>query len=91
MSESYSLYDAKAKFSAILAKVRRGRTVYVTYRGAPVAEIRPIGPVPTGIVARLDLLAERGQLVRPTGPRPKLGPVARRPGALKRFLADRGE
>jgi len=91
MDDIYSLYDAKAKFSAILAKVRRGRTVYVSYRGKPVAEIRPVGPPAGGLEERLDDLAGRGILVRPTAPRPPIRPVKKRAGALKRFLAERGE
>ena len=41
---TYSTYEAKARFSEVLRQVRAGTTVTVTYRGEPVAEIRPIEP-----------------------------------------------
>ena len=37
----------------------------------------------------MDDLADRGVLVRPTAVSERARDVARRPGALKRFLADR--
>ena len=87
----YSTYEAKARFSEVLRHVREGRTVTISYRGEPVAEIRPLRRESTDLEERLSDLERRGILT----PRPKhrkpleLGtPV---PGALKRFLADRGE
>lgn len=35
--------ELKARLGTYLQKVRRGRTVVVTDRGVPVAEIRPLG------------------------------------------------
>ena len=40
---------------------------------------------------RLDDLQRRGVLVRPGAPGQKVKPLERRPGALARFLAERGE
>ena len=40
--DTFSTYDAKARFSEVLRRVREGRTVTVTYQGEPVAEIRPL-------------------------------------------------
>ena len=91
MTDTYSLYDAKAKFSAILAKVRGGRTVYVSYRGTPVAEIRPIAPAPSNLADHLQRMADQGTLVRPAGPRPKITPGKKSPGALRRFLDERDQ
>ena len=42
MGINYSTYEAKARFSEVLRHVREGRTVTVSYRGEPVAEIRSI-------------------------------------------------
>src|SRR4030065_741063 len=42
MRDTYSLYEAKAKLSAIIRRVREGRHVLVTVHGEPVAEIRPV-------------------------------------------------
>ena len=39
---NYSVYEAKARFSEVIRQVREGKTVTVSYRGEPVAEIRPI-------------------------------------------------
>lgn len=40
MSDTYSLYEAKAKLSAIVRRVREGCRAIVTVHGKPVAEIR---------------------------------------------------
>ncbi|WP_419860545.1 type II toxin-antitoxin system Phd/YefM family antitoxin [Candidatus Palauibacter sp.] len=87
----YSTYEAKARFSEVLRHVREGKTVTISYRGDPVAEIRPLRRESTDLEERLADLERRGILSpRPKDPKPiELGtPV---PGALKRFLADRGE
>ncbi len=85
----YSTYEAKAKFSEILRQVRQGRTVRVSYRGKPVAEIRPIGGAEASLARRLERLEERGVLVRSRERAGSLRMVQRRPGALGRFLAER--
>jgi len=89
MPKTYSLYEAKARFSEILRQVREGRTVTVSYHGRPIAEIRPIQQ-PGTLADRLDRLEAGGVLVRQPGVR-RLRPLARRRGALKRFIAERDE
>jgi prevent-host-death family protein len=89
MRNTYSLYEAKARLSAIVRMVREGNTVVVTLHGEPVVEMRPIESRTAGIEGRMDDLADRGVLVRPTAGSQRAREVARRPGALKRFLADR--
>jgi prevent-host-death family protein len=89
MRDTYSLYEAKAKLSAIIRQVREGRHVVVTVHGEPVAEIRPIGRQANDLAARVEELTERGVLVRGTLEKGALRPVARKPGALARFLAER--
>jgi antitoxin (DNA-binding transcriptional repressor) of toxin-antitoxin stability system len=89
MRDTYSLYEAKARFSAIIRQVREGRSVLVTVRGEPVAEIRALGPTDKGLRARLDAMAERGLLARGTRGTGTLSPIVRRPKALSRFLAER--
>ena len=92
MRDTYSLYETKAKLSAIIRRVREGHRVLVTVHGEAVAEIRPVEASPGGLDRRLDQLAERGILVRPEHPGPVVRrPIARRRGALARFLADRSE
>ena len=89
MRNTYSLYEAKSKLSAIVRMVREGHTVVVTLHGEPVVEMRPIEARSGGIEARMDDLADRGVLVRSASRRARQAVVARKPGALKRFLEDR--
>ena len=89
MGKWYSIYEAKAKFSEIIRKVREGQTVTVSYYGEPVAEVRPIAPAGPGLDDRVRRLEDRGVVVRPAAREGRLCPIARRPGALERFLADR--
>lgn len=93
MRDTYSLYDAKAKLSAIIRRVREGHSVIVTVHGEPVAEIRPAesATADEGIERRMAQLAERGVLLRPASEPGRLKPIAHTPGALARFLADRDE
>ena len=91
MADTYSTYDAKARFSEILRLVREGKTVTISYHGEAVAEIRPIGPRRGGVAGRLDDLEARGVLVRGERPPRDLRVVARKPGALGRVLRDRDE
>lgn len=92
MARTYSIYEAKARFSEVIRDVREGETVTVSYRGEPVAEIRAIRQFETPTLdERLDHLERRGALVRPASSRSDFRMVADRPGALGRFLAERGE
>ena len=92
MAITYSIYEAKARFSEVIRLVRTGKTVTVSYRGEPVAEIRSVSPreSPT-LDERLQDLERRGALVRSAIARRTFEPVAHRPGALARFLAVRDE
>lgn len=85
---TYSTYEAKARFSEILRQVREGKTVYISYRGETVAEIRPLSE-PEQWSDRLRRLKEEGVLQQPHKRRRELRPVARKSGALARFLAER--
>jgi prevent-host-death family protein len=42
MATTYSLYEAKAKFSEVMRKVRAGQRIVIAYRHEEIAEIRPI-------------------------------------------------
>ena len=92
MARTYSIYEAKARFSEVIREVREGETVTVSYRGEPVAEIRAIqrSETPT-LDDRLDDLERRGALVRPAAPNRDFRMQARKPGALARFLNERAE
>jgi prevent-host-death family protein len=91
MDSIYSTYEAKAKFSELLRKVRAGGRVVITFHGAPVAELRPIEKREETLDERLARFTTDGSL-SPATVSPANGswkPVARRPGALQRFLDDR--
>lgn len=89
MKYTYSLYDAKAKLSALVRKVREGHHVTITLHGEPVAELRPVTKAEGGFAARLKELKERGVIVPAADPRAPFKAIAKRPGALKRFLDER--
>jgi prevent-host-death family protein len=88
MATTYSTYEAKAKFSEIMRKVREGKHVYISYRGKEVAEIRPLQKEDS-LEDRLRRLEEEGLIGPPAEPKGKLEPIADRPGALERFLESR--
>ncbi len=88
MAEVYSVYEAKARFSQVIRQVRDGRTVTISYRGEPVAEIRPVQESES-LEARLEGLRRQGVLIRSSGPRMEIVPGEPSPGALERFLAER--
>ena len=92
MARTYSIYEAKARFSEVIREVREGETVTVSYRGEPVVEIRAIRrPETPTLDDRLDDLERCGALVRPARPNRDFGIQARQPGALARFLNERAE
>lgn len=88
MTRTYSTYEAKARLSELLARVRKGDIVTITHRGKPVAQLRPIDPTEMSLEERLDDLQRAGILSPPRGPR-AFRPLVKRPGALRRFLESR--
>lgn len=94
MPDEYTLYEAKAKLSQLVRKVREGHSVIITVHGVPAAELRPIDPAPRvqTLEERLAELEARGLVSRarvsPSDPNAfTIGkPV---PGGLARFLAER--
>lgn len=91
MNPTYSTYEAKARFSEVLRMVREGTAVTVTYRGDPVAEIRPLAPKARSVEDHFRELERRGVLTPAENPRSPLKAGPRVPGGLARFLADRNE
>ncbi len=89
MRDTYSLYEAKARLSALVRLVREGRRVVITVHGRPAAELRPVAAEEIDLQDRLACLAERGVVVRRDPEAVRLEPAAHRPGALARFLAER--
>jgi prevent-host-death family protein len=89
MAHVYSTYEAKARFSEVIRKVRAGQRVVIAYRGEEVAEIRPLENRTDNLEKTMARLEDQGVLGRSTKPRAPLRPLARKPGALKRFLESR--
>ncbi len=87
MGKTYSTYEAKAKFGEIIRQVRAGKSVTISYRGREVAEIRPLTPSPS-LEASISRLEEEG-LIIPNQGSVDLRPLAKKRGALKRFLETR--
>jgi prevent-host-death family protein len=89
MPHTYSVYEAKARFSELLRRVREGQHIYISYRGRKVAELRPLQDDQRGWSDRLQRLEEEGVVSPARSPSGHLKPVATRPGALARFLESR--
>jgi prevent-host-death family protein len=85
----YSIYEAKARFSEVIRKVRAGQRVVIAYRGEEIAEIRPLENRGGSLEKTIAQLEEQGVLGRPAKPAGPLRPLAKKPGALKRFLESR--
>ncbi len=89
MERTYSTYEAKAKFSEILRKVRAGQKVIISYHGEEIAEIRPRESAGDSFEHRLHRLESEGVLGPPANGHGKLRPLVKRHGALQRFLDSR--
>lgn len=85
MSPVYSAYEAKARFSEVLRLVREGTPVTISYRGDPVAEIRPLAPKPTSVEEHFARLEKRGIVIPAEDPRSPLEPGSPTPGSSTAF------
>lgn len=91
MRVSYSIYEAKAKFSEIIRLVRSGTVVTITHDGEPVAEMSPINEKKMSTEEHFKDLEQRGILLPVKGKRRPFKAIGKRPGAVKRFIEDRGQ
>jgi len=64
LSKAVGVRELKTRLGSYLREVRRGRTIVVTDRGEPVAELRPIALAKSGRGAELDRLVALGHLTR---------------------------
>lgn len=88
VSVAFSIYETKAKLSAILKRVKSGENIVVTERGKPIAKITSYQESPDTLAERLEQLRACGQVFG-GGPFRPFPVFARTAGALKRFLKDR--
>lgn len=90
MPQSYSTYEAKARFSEILRKVRAGQRIVISHRGRDVAQVTRIDAGgPSDLLTRLADLEDQGIISPRRAREGRLKPIARRRGALRRFLGTR--
>ncbi|MBN2529789.1 MAG: type II toxin-antitoxin system prevent-host-death family antitoxin [Deltaproteobacteria bacterium] len=90
-SNEYSTYDAKAKFSELLRKVKKNKRIVITSRGIPVAELVPFSSDGENTLERLSRLEQQGVLDGDPRIRDPFEPLDKAAGALKRFLNSRGD
>jgi prevent-host-death family protein len=89
MKSKYSIYEAKTHLSEIIRQVKHNRSVVITDRGHDVARVTPLHPL-ENLNKRLKSLQETGVITaNPSADPSKIVPIARRTGALRRFLKDR--
>ena len=89
MTQSYATYEAKARFSEILRKVRAGQTIRITYHGKEIAEVVPLAHTHSILDARLQHLEQSGELTPASGAWSPSSTAVERPGVLDRFLEER--
>jgi prevent-host-death family protein len=58
--------ELKNRLGRYLQLVREGRTIVITLRGEPVAELRPVSRDADSVEAALDRMAAEGKLTRAT-------------------------
>jgi prevent-host-death family protein len=88
MARPYPVHEAKAKLSEILRRVKRGRSVTISERGREFAQVVPVGGA-TDLATRLTELERDGLIRSGRGRLEAIVPLARRRGALARFLDSR--
>ena len=90
MGMTYSIYEAKTHLSRLIRQVRNRRSVTITDRGRPVAVLKAV-EAELSVRDRLARLEAAGIITPDTGVRASdvFKPIARRPGALRRFLKER--
>lgn len=82
--------ELKTRLGTYLERVRRGETIVVTDRGAPVAELRPLRVSEDPQEEALRQMEAEGLLTRPTrsGPLQPTDPIRLPPGMTLRDLLE---
>ncbi len=70
MSAVYTAREARTRFAELLRRVRSGETVAISYRGAPIAEMRP--SVESAPPEEGAAFAEGASLAEGASPQPRL-------------------
>ena len=88
VTRPHPVHQAKAKLSEILPRVKRGRSVSISERGREIAHVVPVSRA-TDLATRVAELERDGLIRSGRGSIKAIAPLARRRGALGRFLASR--
>ena len=68
--------ELKTRLGRYLREVRKGRTIVITDRGEPVAELRPVALSGAGSVGEIDRLVALGRVTRTSkGPLAPFRPI----------------
>lgn len=86
---TFSIYEAKARLSAVLRLVKQGKPVTITERGQPIARIVPFDQGNELEQKIADLRASGILGPAASGSWADVQPGPARPGAVDRFLQDR--
>jgi len=94
MAKHFSIHEAKAKFSEVIRLVAKRTQVVITHHGNPIAQILPLEQETESLAERIAALTADGRIVSPSAnsaqkKHVKLSVVAKRSGALQRFLKGR--
>jgi prevent-host-death family protein len=87
--DSYSVYEAKAKLSEIIRKVRRKKRIVITHNGQPVASVVPFEAEQLSTEDKLRQLEEQGLISTARASLADIKFIESCPGALERFLDER--
>jgi prevent-host-death family protein len=89
MAKTVGARELKTRLGTYLREVRRGRTIVVTERGEPVAELRPLELATKGVEAQLDRLVALGLVSRSSRvPLRRFRPIRHRGRPLSETIAD---
>lgn len=89
MAKSYSIYEAKARFSEVMRLVQKHARVIITHRGNPIAQILPLDNESTNLAGRIEAFERDGKLAPAPAKRPTWSSLFKKEGALARFIQDR--
>ena len=84
----YSIYETKSHLSELLRAVKQGLDFIITERGTPIAKVVVYQAEEESFEERYQSLIKQGVIVPARGP-VNIKPIAKRPGALARFLKER--
>ena len=90
MSKAVGIRELKTRLGSYLREVRQGRTIVITDRGEPVAELRPMALARSGTGAEIDRLVALGHLTRTSkAPLARFRPIRHNPGMIGRRVRGR--